>query len=277
MLNRNIPEAKKKEKIRKHLNKAKGASDLASINEARMLYNMKRYLKKKDVFYDHPTSTCSFTMPGAKRLDCERPVSATACGGHYQGYGPEFMFGHVFPKKDSRLKGKPIGIAKVAVGGTELYKNWMKENKDENQNYWYALADAIKGAKGSLEGFVWFQGENDSFNDRNRENYLDNLRKFVTDVRQEIYDSSSRWKFSSPADIPVIICGLGDWIYRKNTTVIEAQIAFVENDPNALLVNTGASSDNEKKMSKFYHYDAASQLIIGNRIAKAMAFLLNQR
>jgi len=282
IINRNAPKQKITRKLISHLNQIEGSSEQTSINESRMLLFIRKYLKKNKMFSDHPTSTCSYTIPGAKKLDCERPVSATACGGHYEGYGPELMFGHVFPRKDSCLKGKPISIAKVAVGGTELYKNWMKENKDENLNYWDALVDVIRGGKGSVEGFVWFQGENDSFHAWNRENYLDHLTQFIADVRQEIYDNTPfkygtfKMRFNSPADVPVVICELGHWIAQKDTTVIEAQRAFVENDPKALLVPTGAGPEESKKMSKFYHYDAASQLIIGNRVAKAMAFLLNQ-
>jgi len=151
----------------------------------------------------------------------------------------------------------------------------MKENKDEEDNYWYALADVIKGAQGSLEGFVWFQGENDSFDDWNKENYLDNLTKFVEDVRQEIVVSSNG-KFSSAVDVPVVICELGNWIYGIDPAVIEAQRSFVANDSNSILVPTGAGPDPKEIFTAFYHYNAASMLIIGNRVAKAMAELLRR-
>ena len=185
------------------------------------------------------------------------------------------MFAHTFPKRDSPLKGQAISIAKVAVGGTQIYKHWMKVNKDEEDNYWYALADVIKGAQGSLEGFVWFQGENDSFDDWNKENYLDNLTEFIADVRQEIVYSSNG-KFSSATDVPVVICELGNWIFGIDPTVIEAQRSFVANDSNSILVPTGAGPDPKETMTAFYHYNAASMLVIGNRVAKAMANLLER-
>jgi len=279
-----VNQKEKKQKIRnrlkRHLNQAEDATDETSRNESRFLYSIRKHLKKRFMFFDHPSSTCSFTVPtqaGTGNLDCERPVSETACGAYQIGYGPEFMFGHMFPKKESPLEGKPIGIAKIAVGRTQIYENWMKENKDEAENYWYALVDVIKGAKGSLEGFVWFQGESDSFTEWNRANYLDNLMKFIADVRQEIYDASIlNDKFSSPAHVPVVICELGKWIYDIDTTVIEAQRAFVANDTNAVLVSTGAGPDESDTMTAFYHFDAASQLIIGNRVARAMANLLQK-
>ena len=60
-------------------------------------------------------SVCSFTE-GILPLDCERPVSSTACGASNANFGPEFMFAHRFPKLTSPLQGQQISIAKVAVG-----------------------------------------------------------------------------------------------------------------------------------------------------------------
>jgi hypothetical protein len=273
IINKKKPKNVIKNKLRRHLNKATEAQDLTSKNEARFLYAMKGHLKKRVMFNNHPTSTCSSTHPPSKKLDCERPVSADACG-HSQGYyGPELMFGHVFPKLNSPLQGQAIGITKYVAGGTQIYSHWMKENKAHSLNHWYGLVDVIKAAKGSLEAFVWFQGENDIFDDWNRENYLDNLTEFIGNVRQEIFDSSTN-KFASTTDIPVIIVELGNWAASVNSTVIEAQRAFVENDFNAVIVRTGAGYEDKEKLIKFYHYDAASQLIIGNRIAQAMAQIL---
>eukprot|EP00551_Chaetoceros_affinis_P009589 CAMPEP_0203674432 /NCGR_PEP_ID=MMETSP0090-20130426/16167_1 /ASSEMBLY_ACC=CAM_ASM_001088 /TAXON_ID=426623 /ORGANISM="Chaetoceros affinis, Strain CCMP159" /LENGTH=473 /DNA_ID=CAMNT_0050540305 /DNA_START=66 /DNA_END=1487 /DNA_ORIENTATION=+ len=270
-----LSKSKMRNMLKRHMNKAEASTMETSRNQSRFIYGMRKHLRKRDMFYDHPTSTCSFTNPSSEltKLDCERPVAETGCGAN--GYGPEFMFGHMFPKRESPLQGMPIGIAKVAAGGTEIYKNWMKDNKDEVDNHWYALVDTIKGARGSLEGFVWFQGENDSFEDWNKANYFDNLTKFVADVRQEIY-SASNGKFSTPEDVPVVICELGNWIYGIDTAVLDAQRAFVENDSNSILVPTGAGPDPFETMTAFYHYDAASMLVIGNRIASAMAKLLQQ-
>merc|ERR1719162_2000830 len=103
-------------------------------------------------------------------------------------------------KKKSPLKKKRIGIIKVASGGTEIYKHWMKSNDGEDANFWQTMVDAITASKGSIKAFVWFQGENDSFAAWNKENYLENLTTFIGDVRREIHKSSSN--FESPADVP---------------------------------------------------------------------------
>lgn len=261
--------------------KGKRAETSAIENEVRWLYGMRKHLKKKKIFRDHPTSTCSFTQPKKvnNRLDCERPVSSTACGGDHSQYGPEFSFGHVFPKLLSPLKGQKISITKVAVGGTTLFERWMKENKDNEDNYWYALVDAIIAARGTLEGFVWFQGENDNFlTQESQERYFDNLNQFVADIRQEIYNVSTNGKFASPSDIPVIIVEVGRWIWQSGgdeNPIIKAQRNFNATDANARLVSSGAGDDPMVHMTQFYHLDLASHLIIGRRIAKAMADLIN--
>ena len=261
--------------LRRLLKQGRSAEGKTSRNEARMIYRMREYMDKNEMLNDHPTSTCSLTIPSLTNdLDCERPVSSTACGRDQKQYGPEFMFAHVFPKLSSPLKGKAIGITKVAVSGTQIYKHWMKDNKDQDENYWYTLVDAIKAASGSLQAFVWFQGENDSFNDWNKQHYLPNLTKFIGDVREEIFKTST--KFKQPTDIPVIIVELGRWLWRGNhRAVIEAQRLFVNNDPNAFLVPTGAGSNVKTRLSAFYHYDLAAQAIIGKRIAFAMKKLLD--
>jgi len=245
----------------------------SSKAEAKGVYNLRRIIKKKNFTKKkYKKAVCSWTnQANGAKLDCERPVSPTACG---DNYGPELMFSHIFPKKKSPLKKKRIGIIKVAQGGTEIYKHWMKVNDGEDENFWQTLVDAIEASKGSIEGFVWFQGENDSFADWNRNNYLDNLTTFIGDVRNKIHKSSSN--FDSPSDVPVIIVELGNWIYLDiDQAVINAQRTFVKNTANTALVSSGVHDDPDKRLSKFYHFNAASQLIIGDRVAKAMAKLLN--
>jgi len=245
----------------------------SSKAEAKGVYRLRKIIKKNNfIKKPYKKAVCSWTNPAdSTKLDCERPVSPTArCG---DNYGPELMFAHVFPTRKSPLKKKRIGITKVAQGGTEIYRHWMKINDGEQENFWQTLVDAITASKGSIEGFVWFQGENDSFETWNKENYLDNLSTFIGDVRDKIHKTSS--KFKSPADVPVIIVELGNWIYLDiDQTVINAQRTFVENTENTVLVKSGVHKNPNKRLSKFYHFNAASQLIIGQRIAKAMAKLL---
>jgi len=256
-------------KMKIYLNQAKEATSHSSTNEARLMWFLRRYLKKNVINEDHKDAVCSWTNPSFMQdLDCERPVSSTACG---DTYGPELMFAHRFPTLDTPLRGKPVGIIKVAAGGTEIYKDWMKNSGI----YWRYMKNAIVAAEGSIEAFVWFQGENDSFDDWNKDNYLQHLTEFIADIRDEIFRSST--KFQSAIEVPVVIVELGMWIYGIDRTVIEAQQEFVKSTANTLLVSSGSHDDTTKMLSKFYHLDAASILIIGSRISKAVAALLNKQ
>jgi len=93
-------------------------------------------------------------------------------------------------------------------------------------------------------------------------------------VREEIYNTTSRG-FKGPEDVPVVIVELGAWIQGIDMAVIEAQRTFVERTPKTALVKTGSSDVESEKMTSFYHFDAASMLIIGDRIATAVASLLD--
>ena len=44
-------------------------------------------------------------------------------------------------------------------------------------------------------------------------------------------------------------------------------LQFNTSDANAILVNTGTNDDPEKRLSGYYHFDAPSIIIIGQRIA----------
>lgn len=95
------------------------------------------------------------------------------------------------------------------------------------------------------------------------------LTDFIANVRQEMH-SLDTTTFSQPTDIPVIIVGMGCWPMRDiefGSIVAQAQRDFVEAAANAVLVKTD-------DLSCFYHFDDASQLVIGDRIAEALKPLL---
>ena len=227
--------AEKISKMKEQIMKANVSTLYSSANEAKILYAMRRFLTKPKIL--NPTeenALCSFTDPSfMDELDCERSVTPTACGGKYAGigeFGPELSFAHSFRTSETKYNGKQIGIIKVAVGGTQIQKNWSKENSgnaedENNENYWQYIADAIEASNGTIAGFVWFQGENDSFDEANYENYLEHLTTFIANVREEIFSSSTA--FQSARAIPVVIVELGAWIYGMNPAVIVAQRKFV--------------------------------------------------
>jgi len=275
ILNSDVAKKRKMNSLIKLMNRAEDSNKDASRNQAKLILKMKNL--QKYIVKDHKTATCSFTEPNKEDfLSCERPASPTAgCGAPF---GPELMFSHTFSRLQ-KIK-KKIGIVKVAVGGTTLYENWSKSQQDSKNNYWWALRDAVAAAKGSIEAFVWFQGEEESLLERPAaEKYLDRLTELVKNVRTEIRKAAPS-KFATIGDVPVVIVELGQWPYADlpyGKAVIKAQQKFVKRDNNAILVKTGAGDDRKKGLSEFYHFDAAAMLIIGDRIAKGLQALLDQK
>jgi hypothetical protein len=111
--------------------------------------------------------------------------------------------------------------------------------------------------------FVWFQGENDAQVAEGAD-YEKNLKNFIADVRKDV---------GSPT-LPVVIVQIGKWgqSFRVNNVAIgvavaDAQTKVVKEDKYARIVNTA-------DLSGFYHYDSASQLIIGERVSLAVKSLL---
>ncbi len=192
---------------------------------------------------------------------------ATKCG---NAFGPELVLGQALSKAGY----SSTSLIKVAHGGTNLYVNWRSplsggtvgplytELRSRIQSLKLAPASVNPSCKTQgcrWSAFVWFQGENDSFDSANGLSYEQNLKNLIADVRSDV---------GSPT-LPVVIVQTGTWAqsmaFGKN--VATAQSSVVSADKFARLVNT---SD----LSGFYHYDSASKLIIGDRIAQAVKALL---
>ena len=213
----------------------------------------------------------NLSSPYAKVL-CSKnttPVAplTTNCG---NPFGPELVLGHALGKAGYSA----TSLIKVAVGGTTLYVDWRSPLSGGTVGPLYTqLRSRIQSLKADpasvnplcktqscrWSAFVWFQGENDSFNKANGESYEQNLKNLIADVRNDV---------GSPT-LPVVIVQTGRWAqsltYGKN--VAAAQKSVVSADKFARLVTT---SD----LSGWYHYDPAAQLIIGDRVAQAVQALL---
>merc|ERR1712166_866486 len=146
--------------------------------EAELIYKLattktttqKRKLKGKGkglldmdiILNPNPNVVCSLTVPSTMpstssastttttTLDCERPVSPTACGHMNENYGPELMFSHTFTtlydspynnknnsNSNSKNKNNKLGIVKVGQGGTQI-QQWLnndvkKKKKDKDK------------------------------------------------------------------------------------------------------------------------------------------------
>ena len=213
----------------------------------------------------------NLTTPDTKVLCAwnSKPVVplTTNCG---NPFGPELVFGQALGKAGY----SSTSLIKVAYGGTDLYVKWRSPRSGGTVGPLYtqlrSRIESLKLAPASVNpscvsqgcrwaAFVWFQGESDSFDSAHGLSYEQNLKDLIADVRSDV---------GSPT-LPVVIVQTGGWAQSLTfgKTVANAQKAVVAADKYARLVDT---SD----LSKFYHYDPAAQLIIGDRVAQAVKALL---
>jgi hypothetical protein len=252
--------------------------------EASELIRLRRdgYLTKS---FSKPLSsvTCSFyqldinqnySIPGTKGkilADDEKLSPNAHCG---LDFGPELMFGHVLISKQnvgktqSRRKQR-IRIVKIAAGGSTIRKNWSKHQG----SFWNTLVDYLvesnkpknKATLGEYKAIVWFQGESDAFDLYQAQRYEGDLRDLISNLRKVLFELDTNTNFPSPSHIPVVIVGLGCWIASSpmGRLVMYIQNLVTSSTPNTILIPTN-------DLSCHYHYDDASQLIIGERIAKGL-------
>ena len=204
------------------------------------------------------------------------------CG---NSFGHELTFARSLELR--RVISVPFEVAKVASSGSSLFEDWFPESG----RYWAKFNATVHSRTGVYRAFVWDQGESEATKRRARDTlgdtsitYLANLTALAHQVRREMFsassssslegddkESASEIGYDCPEQIPIIIVQLGFWPNStRGQRVRDAQRQFCAEDPRASLVRT---SD----LSRYFHLDAISFLIIGARIARAYESLLKDR
>jgi hypothetical protein len=215
-----------------------------------------------DLTAPHADVLCSFNGdPAPLAMNCGYP------------FGPELMFGHQWAAAGNTT----TSLIKVARGGTTLFVDWRPPSSGGEvgsdylrlqQQISVLSTDPARVNPACAEqachwaAFIWFQGENDSFERSHASSYEANLRSLLADVRSEVGDPL----------LPVIVVQTGAWAQSLEfgAGVAAAQQRIVDEDEHAQLIVTD-------DLSGFYHYDPAAQLIIGQRIADAVQGALDAR
>ena len=178
--------------------------------------------------------------------------------------GPEVSFGRAMA-----AAGRPVGLVKHAVGGTDLAYYWNPgvDNTDAARGQgWRTFVQTMRHATDALDaagtewrwaGFLWMQGESDSLDATMASNYQANLSHLVARVREE----------TDTPDLPAVI-GLisreSVWTYAD--TVRAAQQAVADADSTVVTVETDDLPRNELDVA---HYDGPSNRVLGARMAEA--------
>lgn len=106
----------------------------------------------------------------------------TAGMGQGSGFGPEVSCGFEL----ARALGEPVGMIKLSVGGSDLYKEW---NPSDSQSHYSELKKQVEAARVSRQievvGMFWMQGEADAHSVIMSMSYSRNLNTLIAKARSD--------------------------------------------------------------------------------------------
>ena len=171
-------------------------------------------------------------------------------------FGPELAFGRAMA---DRMPGKKIALIKYTEGGTSLQKDW---NPDVKDRLYAAFLDFTEkslkkltdqGHTFTIRGLIWHQGESDAA--MSAEDYQKLLTGFIGQVRADL----------KTPDMPF---GIGEVFDNgKRDSIRTAQKKTAEAVKGAFFV----PADKLKTFDGGTHFDADSQIELGDSFAKGMA------
>ncbi len=169
-------------------------------------------------------------------------------------FGPEVSFGRQIADASPS---ESFAIIKYANGGTALYNDWAPGTGTEYNIFKTTVSNGLAALQAAghtteIVGMLWHQGESDAIEGQQAD-YESNLTAFIADIRANYGPK-----------LPFLI---GE-IRRANgpafVTVADAQVTVADADPHSEFV---AASD--LNFLDTYHFDASSQLTLGERFAAA--------
>ena len=177
-----------------------------------------------------------------------------------EAFGPELSFARALRKGAPDV---PLALIKGSRGGSSLRTDWRLGEPDQPKTQGecyrcfvetWKLATAALAADGStfrLRGLLWHQGEADS--GLSQADYLDLLTRFIARVRADV----------GRAELPVLIGEVYDNGKRDNVRAAQRQAA--EAIPHTVFVSAAGL----QTFDNGTHFDAASQVTLGERFAAA--------
>ena len=175
-------------------------------------------------------------------------------------FGMEIGFAHTMVKAQPNTK---LAIIKGSKGGTNLRSDWKPGEKGDKESQGPQYRDFVKtiqmataeltkrGDTYTIRGLLWHQGESDA---KKAKRYSSRLEQFIKRVREDV---------GVPA-LPVVV---GEVFDNGNRDKVREAIQNVAkaNSTVGLVKSEGTTT-----WDPGTHFDAASQLLMGNRYAKEM-------
>jgi sugar lactone lactonase YvrE len=170
-------------------------------------------------------------------------------------WGPELTMGDQLAQQLS----VPIYISKWASGGSDLANIWRKGV----QRYYTNIVSTAAGtsnvwpAAGSVDAFVWVQGESDTPVFTSAYAYEANLRQFIADVRADL---------NQPC-LPFVILGLSEKFQTNalGSVVWQAQQRVAATDPDVFFVAADGAPHQPTPQDSHFTSDGYQE--IGRRLA----------
>lgn len=179
-----------------------------------------------------------------------------------KSFGPEVTFG----REIARALGRPVGLVKLADGGTSIEQHWNPTTFDKEKGVgvlYQRLAKYLQDVRQAnpeirLAGMIWMQGEADAkYHSKTVAQYRDKLEALIDGYRKE----------SGNADLP-FVCGRMNASGQYEKQVREAQES-VQRAGYAWF-----DCDDLAKHPDKLHYSTAGQIELGRRFAAEMLKLL---
>lgn len=183
----------------------------------------------------------------------------------------EYYFGPEYTMARTMFEGgvNDLAVIKMAYGGTNLAKDWMKGNTEGEQLYPIFL-EQMGNALDSLDswdidyefiGMAWLQGESDGIYAEMANNYESNLQQFISDVRSDLATPHLKVVLAEIAN--------GGWApYLEQ--VRTAQAAVAASDPLVKLIDTDdlpIGPDN-------VHWETPEVMAMGTRMGEGLLGLV---
>lgn len=235
-----------------------GRGKMSNLSEAQ-----RAPLEDACIFYRNPPATSDGWKPLA-------PGYSMALG--YKGTLPSATFGPEIGFAQAITKARPgdhLALIKGSKGGSSLSKDWNPglKNQSETHGFCYRnFLETVELAKKALpggdtfviRGVLWHQGESDSGS--SVELYQQRLTTFIARLREDL----------DQPNLPFVIGEVFD--NGKRDSVRAAQRAVAAAIPHTAF----ASAADLKTSDAGTHFDAASQITLGERFAAALLPLFNE-
>ena len=189
-------------------------------------------------------------------------------------FGPEIGIAEELHEK----YGGKLFIIKYACGASNLKDDWAQTDSPMYPRFIEYVKNAMKdltdkGYKPTIKAFCWMQGEGDSYESKYYDNYKENTRTFVSNIRRELFE------LAGEKDIPFIdakISDTGGWLFWEK--VNEAKEEFAKESENNFLIDTieaGMRTNYEPNPVDIAHYDSDSEVLLGRLFAKTFEQFLD--